>query len=234
MQRLALLVVLSLISLTGSPLAGQAIPEWIPDEPGESPADRAQERLKERFRGTISRFFTTGGFDLSPFAADGSTYQANVSLGMTFSSGDAVFLFASSRELVGDRSGVESNLHRSATAWYGGLGYEISALRFFQPSGLARRSSLNVGAGLIKVGELEGGVLEVAPTYRLIEGRSWSLPMGLKLSLAALGSETGTVTTDAFVGLSLGIRHHFGERQKLRSRYDADDGATERAAHRPQ
>ena len=234
MQRLALLVVLSLLSFTGSPLAGQAIPDWIPDQPGESPADRAQERLEERFRGTISRFFTTGGFDLAPFPGEGSTYQANVSLGMSFSSGDAVFLFASSRELVGDGSGAESTLHGSATAWYGGVGYQISALRFVEPSELARRSSLNVGAGLIKVGELEGGVLEVAPTYHLVEGRSWSLPVGLKLSLAALGSETGTATTDAFVGLSLGIRHHFGERQKLRSRYDADDGATEPSAHRPQ
>lgn len=222
MRTLSIPFTLLLVALSTAPAAGQAIPDWIPDEPGESPADRAQERLEERFRGTLSRFFTTGAFDLAPFTAEGLSYQGSVDLGMTFSSGDAIFLFASSRRMPGVPGATDPRQRIGGTAWYGGVGYEVSGLRFMAPSELARRSSLNLGAGLMQVGELQGAVLEIAPTYKLIEGPSWSVPVGLKLSIDAFGTDLRPGTLDPFFGLSIGVRHHFGERGKLRSRYDAD------------
>lgn len=211
---------LLLACLGASPAAAQAIPDNIPDVPGESPADRAKERLEERYRGTLSRFFTGGSMDVAPITADGLSYGASASLGMRFRSGDAVYAFVSARDAaVGpvQVDGEEPLPGASHSVWYLGLGYQLRAMRFVEPSPLAQRGALNFGLGVMGDDEVSTLAVDISPTYDLLQRNGWSVPAGLKLSLAAVGDRDLFVTR-AFVGLTLGIQRHFGRRDRLESK----------------
>ncbi len=55
---------------------------------------------------------------------------------------------------------------------------------------------------------------DVTPTYDLLNGDFWSVPAGLKLSLMTVGSEEISMSR-AFLGFTVGVKRHFGHRERL-------------------
>lgn len=217
MQKLSLAPILLALAV-GAPRPGtaQEIPDNIPDTPGESPADRAQERLEERFRGFLSRVYTAGSFDLSPIGGFG--YQGRFSVGLDVGTGDAVFLSASGRDLPARAElSPEPIGPGRRTETYFGAGLALRGTRLLgEESSLGRRTALNVGVGVL-TGETSVLAFEVTPTYDLLARSSWAVPVGATLNVATFGSDMASVTR-AFLGLSLGVRWYWGERERLESR----------------
>jgi hypothetical protein len=211
-----LVAALLLLLLCPTAAAAQAVPDDIPDVPGEGPADRWRERIEERYRGTFSRFFTTGSFDMAPVTAAGAAHQTNFNLGLTFRSGDAVFAFASTRRAPADIEDGVSVLGGRKPVWYYGVGYVMSGTRLLGDSPLARRSALNLGVGVVD-GDVASVAVDVAPTYDLLGGDFWSVPAGLKLSLATVRNDE-IAMTNAFLGFTIGVQRKFGHRDKLESK----------------
>lgn len=193
-----------------APAAAQDIPDNIPDLPGESPTDRAKERLVESHRGFLSRLFTTGSFDAGPLAGNGLAYQSNFSLGLDFQSGDAVFLAISGRMLP-DRDPL--SIGEEPWIVYAGLGYTARGTRFLGSSEAARRSALTTELGVWS-GEASLVALDLSPTYEILRGAFWSVPAGVRFSLARISSPDGAVL-HPFVGLTIGARVHFFARERL-------------------
>lgn len=216
MMRLQIAPTLLVLLLAATSTAAQAIPDNIPAVPGESPADRERERAEERYRGTLSRLFTTGTFDLGPVTGAGAAYQTNLNLGLNFRSGDAVFAFASLREVPVDIDEGAPLLDSRGSVWYYGVGYVLSGVRVLGDSPLARRSALNLGVGVVH-GDVASVAVDVAPTYDLLRGDFWSLPAGLKLNLTAVGNDYASMTS-AFLGFTIGVQRQFGHREKLEAR----------------
>jgi hypothetical protein len=212
--RLHVAPTLLLLLLCPTAAAAQAIPDNIP-VPGESLADRQRERAEERYRGTLSRLFTSGSFDMAPVTGAGAAYQTNLSLGLNFRSGDAIFAFASTRGARADIDGGIGVLI-GQSVWYYGVGYVMSGARVLGDSPLARRSALNLGVGVVD-GEVASVAVDIAPTYDLLRGDFWSVPAGIKLSLAAVHDDDASMTT-AFLGFTIGARLQFGHREKLESK----------------
>lgn len=214
--KLHLAPTLLLLLLCPTAAAAQAIPDNIPDVPGESPADRERERAEERYRGTLSRLFTTGSFDMAPVTGAGAAYQTNLNLGLNLRSGDAVFAFASTRGTPADIDGGIPLLGGHQSVWYYGIGYVMSGTRVLGDSPLARRSALNLGVGVVD-GEVASVAVDIGPTYDLLRGDFWSLPAGIKLSLAAVRDDNASMTS-AFLGFTIGVQRQFGHREKLESK----------------
>lgn len=206
----ALLLLLFVLSAT--PAVGQAIPDHIPDVPGESLADRERDRMAERHHATLSRFFTAGGFDMAPVTGNGAAYQANGKFGMDFRSGDAVFVFFSSRRLPVDRDPI-SPLNGVAFQYYYGMGYRVGGQRFLGESQFAQRTGLNVGLGVV-TSDVSIVAIDIEPTYALLSGDSWTVPVGVKLGLVAADSQDAAMSS-AFLGLSVGVQWRLWDRKRL-------------------
>ena len=200
-----------------APAAAQAIPDRIPDKPGESPADRAQERMEERLRPTLSHFFAGGSVFLAPVTAEGVEFQETFAVGLRMTGGDALSIYLGARQFPASREPDGDSPWDRSGAWLGGATYEMSALRLLAPSEFARRASLSFGVGLLEGEEVSALMLDVMPTWHLLESGAWSLPVGVRFSLAALDTGAEALTTRAFVGLGLGLRHYFGQRERLES-----------------
>lgn len=213
MKNLQLVPIVLLLALVATPTSGQAVPDNIPDLPGESPADRAKERAKERYHGTLSRLFTTGSFDMAPVTGDGSAYQANLDFGLHLRSGDAVYVFMSKRNVLADWNREVALPGSLESVSYYGLGYELAGTRFLGASSLGQRSALDLGLGVTR-GEVSSVALDVTPTYDLLNGDFWSVPAGLKISLMTVGSADASMSR-AFLGLTVGVKRHFGHRERL-------------------
>lgn len=211
--RLVPVLLLFALGATSTPGTAQAIPDNIPDEPGESLVDREKKRLEERFRGTLSRFFSGGGLDVAPFAAEGLGYQANVNVGMDLPGGDAILLALAARGVPGRLGSEIPRPGLGETAWYYGVGYELSATRLLGPTPLAQRSAIGFGVGVLR-GDVSVLALEVGPTYDVLVRNSWSMPVGIRLSVATVGDQD-VATTRAFLGINLGVRWHWARRDKL-------------------
>jgi hypothetical protein len=82
--RLHLAPTLLLLLLCPTAAVGQAVPDNIPDVPGESPVDRWRERVEERYHSTLSRFSTSGSFDMGPVTGAGAAYPPTSTWGCTF------------------------------------------------------------------------------------------------------------------------------------------------------
>jgi hypothetical protein len=202
-----------LLALSAAPIAAQAIPAEIPDLPGESPADRARDRLEERYRGTISRFFAAGGLDVAPVTEDGPAYQANLAVGLTQQSGDALLVTLSVRQSPPIPGSEVPGIQEYESAVYFGAGYEIRAARFLGRSPLADRGSLRLGVGVLR-GEVSAIAFQLTPAYDLVTGNDWALPIGLTLSYAVLADDDTTVARP-FLGVGIGLKHYFGHRDRL-------------------
>ena len=212
MKPIALVPALLLLALGAAPAAGQAIPAEIPDLPGESPADRAKAQLVERHRGTISRFFAGGGMDFAPVTGHGPAYQASFALGLYRSGGDAILVTLSALRAPGTPAHeIPQTGERGAT--YFGIGYAIPASRFLSRSPIAERGSLRLGVGVMHA-EVSAIALELTPSYDVLTGSNWAVPVGLKLSYALFGNGEMTLSRP-FVGIGVGLRLHFGGREKL-------------------
>lgn len=207
----ATLLVLSLGAVPAATLA-QGIPDHIPDTPGESPADREKDRLEERYRGLLSRFYTAGSVDLAPLTRDGLGYQANINVGMNVGGGDAVFLAFAARDVPLQLTEDPVRPGRQPEG-YVAVGYMLRGTRLLGPSRLAQRSALNVSVGVLS-GAVSALAFEVAPTYDILVRDSWSVPAGVKLSVATVRGEEASVTR-SFVGLSLGVRWQWARRDRL-------------------
>jgi hypothetical protein len=205
-------LVMLVLGAMAAPGVAQAIPDDIPDKPGESPADRAMERRKERYRGFLSHLYTAGSLDLAPVTASGFAYQATLNLGVSVGNGDAVFMALSVRDFP-FRTTAEPIEPGRELERYVGVGLALGGTRLLGSSPVGERSALNLGMGVL-TGEVPVMAFEVSPTYDLMRGHSWSVPAGIKLNVATFGREAGSVTR-AFLGLSLGARLHFGQRERL-------------------
>ena len=217
MRTLSLLPHVLLIAATAAAMsappsaAAQSIPDNIPDISGESPTDRAQAQLLERHRGFLSRIFTTGSFDAGPLPREGVAYQTNLSLGLDFRGGDAVFFALNSRVLP-PREPLDFRDRR--WLWYGGFGYTLSGTRFLGDTEAGQRSALTTELG-VWPGETSLVALDVSPTYEILRGVDWSVPAGLRLSVARVhGLATGSVI-QPFVGFTIGAKLHFFSRHRL-------------------
>lgn len=209
---LTFLNVTLLVALIAAPAAAQAIPDNIPDVPGESLADRTKESFVERHRGFLSRIFTTGSFGAGPLPRDGMGlgYQTNLSLGLDLPSGDAVFLAFNNR-IVPSRDRLD--LDSDPWVVYTGLGYTMSGTRFLGSSEAAQRSALSTELGVWS-GEASLVALDVSPTYEILRGASWSIPAGVRVSIARISGPEGSVV-HPFVGITLGAKVHFFARERL-------------------
>lgn len=219
MKKLPLATLLMPVALAGAvPALAQGIPDNIPDEPGESLVDRERERMEERYRGFLSRFFTMGTLELDPVTQSRLGYQGTVSLGLDVWNDDAVYLAVSARNLP-VRAEVTSDPiepGRRVEQYYG-AGYALSGTRILgHESPLGRRSNLNLGVGVL-TGEVSVLAFEVAPTYDLMVRDGWAVPMGIKLNVATFGSDAGSVTR-TFAGLSVGVRWRWLRRERLESK----------------
>lgn len=215
MKTLTLAPILLALSMgSAAPALAQAIPDNIPDKPGESPADRERERMEERFRGFFSRFYTSVNMDLAPITAGGFAYGGTITLGMNVENGDNLFLTVSARDFP-SRYEVTSDPIEPGRApeQYVGVGYGLSGTRFFGETETGWRTALNMGVGVLS-GEVSVLAFEVGPTYDLISGDAWAVPAGIKLNVATFGNDVASVTR-AFLGVSLGVRWHWGQRERL-------------------
>ena len=201
-------------ALAAAPATAQGIPDNIPDKPGESLADRHWDRMEERYRGLLSRFFSGGSFDVAPIA--GPVYQLELGLGYTLETGDALTLHVGGRTVPAMIGARTASPAFGDGAFFGRLGYELSGTRFFGASPLGWRSALGLGVGVLSGTDLTAALFEVAPTYALIVRDSWSVPAGLRLSLATIDNRDPDATlTRAFLGIHFGVRWHWMHRDRL-------------------
>jgi hypothetical protein len=194
-----------------APAAGQ----WIPDNiPEESLADWTQDRMIERYRGVLGRFFANGSFAMAPLV--GPNYQMNAGLGLTLRSGDALILNAAVRAAPPDPDGplAESGWNEGAVIVAGT--YELRGTRAFGDSPIGWRTGLGLGLGVMHGAHLTAMTFDVTPTYDLVVRQDWSVPMGLRLSVSTIESrETVSSISRAFLGLDVGVRWHLVRRERL-------------------
>ena len=206
------LLALIIVALGAAPGAAQAVPDDIPDLPGESPADRAQERMKERYRGVLSRLYTVGYMDLAPISSNGFAYGADFEFGYEFRSGDALFLSTATRSLPFERDGRGLPSGRATLLMLGG-GYDINGTRFFGDSPAAQRAGLALGMSAVWA-DVRSLAVDVNPTYAVFQGRSWSMPVGAKVSYTFFHGEDAYLSKP-FLGVTLGVKRHFGQRERM-------------------
>lgn len=213
MRRIApILLVASLAA--AAPAAGQWLPDHIPDDSEEWLADRTRERMIERYRGVLGRFFTEGTFAMAPFG--GPTYQANAGLGMTLESGDAVALNVAVRAASLNSSAPPGDNDWSEAAVIVGAGYEVSGSRVFGASPVGWRSALGFGLGVMSGTDFTVATFDVKPTYDLLVRQDWSVPVGLRISVSSIDAgDRDAFLTRPFVGFHLGVRRHLARRGKL-------------------
>lgn len=214
MRTLRIASLLLLGSLAAAPIAAQGIPDNIPDRPGESLADRNRERMVERYRGLLGRFFTDGSVAMAPLG--GPAYQLNAGVGLMLENGDAVLLAAGARAVPADPDGRFAGSLPNDGAWVAGVAYELSGTRVLGSSPLGWRTALGLGVGIMRGEELTAATFEVAPTYALLVGRNWSVPVAVRFSLSTIDNrDPDARLTRAFVGLDLGVRWHWLRRDRL-------------------
>lgn len=206
-QRLIFLV-LFILMLPGV-AAAQAIPPNIPDTPGESPMDREKERLRERHLGTPSRLFALGEVGYT-FAAARFPAMAQMSLGGGYQIEGHTVLYASvaswATETASDGVGFTSTQSVVAVA----LGLDVGMDRLTTSLFLAQHGALGLTVGVLDADQ-DYFFAEVTPKFILRLNHLWSAPLGVKFGTALVSSETVL----PYMGLSVGIRRHVGQREKL-------------------
>ena len=198
------------------PVSAQGIPDNIPDTPGESPADRMKDRMIERHRGFLSRLFTDATLDASPLSGHGLGYQASLTTGLDLTGGDAVFLSIATRTMPvqPDAEGLVAELGDPMV--FVGAGYELNGTPFLGETPTGRRTGLRFGASVL-VAEQSALALDVTPTYHALRGATWSVPVGVRVGAALFTGSGASVVRPSF-GLSLGVRWHWAERERLEHR----------------
>lgn len=202
--------------LFGAPVAaGQAIPVDIPDTPGESPVDREREKRKERYQALWSRFFGATSVSASPIlSAPGLLFDMVVEGGIEIGDGDALYFTFGARTTTDDprasRLGPFSNDTDMAGQIFA-VGYELG-LKRFSSAEMLRRSTVSFSFGGY-MGDDNMLYADVSPRYIIRASQYWSLPVGIKVTTAYLGQNATPIGT---VGVTAGIRRHFGQRKTLK------------------
>lgn len=194
-----------------STAAAQGIPVDIPDTPGESPADRERQKREERHHSKFSRLFgTTSVIASSALNQSALVFDTILEGGVQLKGGDALYLFVGARSapaLVVDGSPLIGGGDASQLV---ALGYELGLARFSAHPIVARSAiGLTMGGWF---GDTSMLSLDVSPRYIVRGNQYWSFPVGIKISTAFAG-DVGLPLT--LVGLSMGVRRHFGQRESL-------------------
>ena len=210
-RHLVIAVALAAIALPAS----AQLPDNIPVDPEKSPADRQRERFEERHHATFSRMFASSHLALSPvIQREGAMVDVVVQGVVDLPGGDALHLTVGSRSYaLAEATDQPFHVSSRESAYLFAMGYDVSLSRFFPASALARRAAIGISAGGIFA---DVGVVSVdlEPKYILPINQYWSLPVGLKLGTAILGVlEASNAAT--FIGASVGIKRHFGQRRQL-------------------
>ena len=167
----------------------QAIPDDIPDGPNRSPRDRQRARFEERYHSTLSRLFVASHVATGAAvggAAGTFAVETRVEGGLYVGRGGAVYASLGVRGPLGALLADDDAL----TATYAtGVGVRLP---------LDRRLSVAIGASAQRGGASTGAV-EVSPQLRLPVGTFWTVPLGLRLTVAGAGGQAR-----AFVGFSVG------------------------------
>ena len=213
MRTLCLGALVLLVAAGATTASAQQIPDNIPDKPGESPADRVKDRLIERHRGLLSRLFTDAMVDVSPLSGYALGYQASLNAGLDLSGGDAVFLSVATRTMPvqPDAEGLAAEL--GGPMAYVGAGYEVNGSRFLGQTPTGRRTDVRFSAGVLS-GEVSALAVDVTPIYHLLRGASWSVPVGIRVG-GALFTGGGARVLQSTIGLSVGMRWHWAERERM-------------------
>ena len=206
-------LVLLLLSGFAAPTLAQGIPDYIPDTPGESLIDRELERMAERYRSTLSGFYSLGTMDMAPVTGEGLGYQATFNVGYRLESGDALFLSFASRDTPFRYSDEPFTPESMQPVLFAGAGYELSGMRFFGESFLGYRSHLGMSLGLI-AGDVEAVALDISPTFDVMQKHNFVVPVGIRLSVAATRVDARPIAR-AFLGLNVGVRYHWLSRDRL-------------------
>lgn len=216
MARYLSLIGLLAAVLFGAPVAaGQAIPVDIPDTPGESPMDREREKREERYQALWSRFYGATSVSASPiFSTPGLLFDTVVEGGIEIGDGDALYFMIGARMTKDDPNA--SRIGPFSTDIDAGgelfaLGYEFGLKRFSSVE-MIRRSTVSFSFGGF-VGDDNMLYADVSPRYIIPAGQYWSLPVGIKVTRAFLGRNATPIGT---VGITAGIRRHFGQRKTLK------------------
>ena len=210
------LIALLAVLLFGVPAAvGQAIPEHIPDTPGESPMDREREKREERHHAALSRFFGTTSVSASPIlSGPGLFFDTVLEAGVEMRNGDALYVMLGARSATDDPAASRLGPFSSQTDAGGGLfalGYELSLARF-STNDLVGGSSVSVSFGGL-LSDVYMLYVDVSPRYIIRANQYWSLPVGIKMTTSFLGENANPIGT---VGVTAAIRRHFGQRKSLK------------------
>ena len=211
-MRASLITLMALLTgLAAVPAAAQGIPDYIPDQPGESLVDREKDKLEEQLRPFLSRLFTTGTVEAGPLR-EGVGHQSTMSVGIRVAEDDALFVSLGLRGVPLRLVSARPTPGEDDARLYLAGGYELSGTRL-GTSELAERSAVGVAVGAI-FGDATLYALDVTPTYELVRTQRFSMPVGLRLSVAS--SWRGhTVASEKFVGLYLGVRWFWVTRDEL-------------------
>lgn len=196
-----------------SPVAAQEIPDYIPDDAEESLADREQKRMTERYRHILSRFFSTGSVDMAPVTDHGFGYQASVGVGYRLPSDDAVFATLGARAFPSRDLLARGTV--DAAQWHVRIGYQAAGTGWFGDSPWAHRLAVDLGAGVLVGRTARAMTVDVAPTYAVLQRDGWSVPVGVRLDLTALGVADAAVAR-AFLAVELGVRWQWLRRERLK------------------
>ena len=209
------LLALLLLSAWGRTVLAQAIPDNIPDVPGESPADRARERLKERHRAELSRIFVASHIAVGPMSGnDGYLVDFLVQAGIDLRGGGALHAAVGSRSASIANQSTSTFGQRGNTSYLFSVGYDVP-MRHLVPAWKAcDRCALGLAIGGLIAG-VGVATLDVGPKYVLPVNRYWSVPLGLKLSTVVLGKSDAAIQ-QTFLGLSIGARVRFAHRDRLK------------------
>lgn len=205
-RALFLVVLLAGLAL---PATAQDIPNNIPDDPTESPADRQREELKERNREAISKFFIGNNLAGAPAIGRYSpavSYQLDI--GFDRQGASAIYLTLGARRYATLGTGPFGLTDETAGLFM--LGYDLGLDRFTDDTRFDH-AAIGVSVGGVYGGDVGRLTIDVAPKYTIPIDRYWSLPVGLRFGQTLFGNFEDHVRT-TFIGASIGVKLRFGHR----------------------
>jgi len=191
--------------------AAQGIPVNIPDTPSESPVDRERQKREERHHSKFSRIFlTTSVIASSALNHSALVFDTILEGGVQLNGGDALYLFVGARNAPALGVDGSPQIAGGDASQLVALGYELGLARFSSHPVVARSAVGFTMGGWF--GDSRMISLDVSPRYIVRTNPYWSFPVGIKIS-TAFARGAGVPLT--LVGLSMGVRRHFGQRESL-------------------
>jgi hypothetical protein len=219
MRYLALAIVALILAVPSA--FGQDVPDYIPDRPDWSPGDVNRERLVEKHRSEVSRFYGASHFAVMPsFGALTSSFTTVDQIfqgGIRLRSGNSVHVLLAARSTydgLPGLSGSPDGIEMSSLILGGGV--DIRGNVLFEDSPFTRRTSVGLGSSLMFGSDAAVVQFELNPRYTVFRTQKWALPVGFRLTHVVLPMASDTPVRKTFFGLSTGIEVNFGTRDQLR------------------